>query len=112
MVMAMEFPNLEELQARGTRKWTVFEEDVLPLWIAESDFPTAPAIKKALEDLVDKETFGYTPAPKASGLREAVADFYDTRYGWRPNSEHIFWIGDVVRGLLLGVQYFTARTPP
>ncbi|MCF8712991.1 pyridoxal phosphate-dependent aminotransferase, partial [Corynebacterium sp. MC-09] len=38
----MEFPSLEELQARGTRKWTVFEEDVLPLWIAESDFPTAP----------------------------------------------------------------------
>ena len=112
MVMAMEFPSLEELQARGTRKWTVFEEDVLPLWIAESDFPTAPAIKKALEDLVDKEAFGYTPAPKASGLREAVADFYDTRYGWRPNSEHIFWIGDVVRGLLLGVQYFTRKDSP
>lgn len=112
MVMAMEFPSPEELQARGTRKWTVFEEDVLPLWIAESDFPTAPAIKKALEDLVDKETFGYTPAPKASELREAVADFYNDRYGWRPNSEHIFWIGDVVRGLLLGVQYFTRKDSP
>jgi len=46
MVMAMEFPSLEELQARGTRKWTVFEEDVLPLWIAESDFPTAPDRKE------------------------------------------------------------------
>ena len=54
MVVAMEFPSLEELQARGTRKWTVFEEDVLPLWIAESDFPTAPAIKKALEEMVDR----------------------------------------------------------
>ena len=61
---------------------------------------------------MDKETFGYTPAPKASGLREAVADFYDTRYGWRPNSDHIFWIGDVVRGLLLGVQYFTRKDSP
>jgi len=112
MVMAMEFPSLEELQARGTRKWTVFEEDVLPLWIAESDFPTAPAVKKALEEMVDKETFGYTPAPKVSGLREAVADFYNDRYGWRPNSDHIFWIGDVVRGLLLGVQYFTREDSP
>jgi len=110
--MAMEFPSLEELQARGTRKWTVFEEDVLPLWIAESDFPTAPAVKKALEEMVDKETFGYTPAPKVSGLREAVADFYNDRYGWRPNSDHIFWIGDVVRGLLLGVQYFTREDSP
>jgi len=41
-----------------------------------------------------------------------VADFYDTRYGWRPNSDHIFWIGDVVRGLLLGVQYFTRKDSP
>lgn len=108
----MQFPSLEELQARGTRKWTVFDEDVLPLWIAESDFPTAPAVKKALQEMVDNETFGYTPSPKASGLREAVADFYAERYNWRPNADHIFWIGDVVRGLLLGVQYFTRDDSP
>ena len=64
----MQFPSLDELHARGTRKWTVFDEDVLPLWIAESDFPTAPAVKQALQEMVDNETFGYTPSPKASGL--------------------------------------------
>ncbi|MFS0469825.1 pyridoxal phosphate-dependent aminotransferase, partial [Corynebacterium striatum] len=42
----MQFPSLEELKARGTRKWTVYGEDVLPLWIAESDFDTAPAVKQ------------------------------------------------------------------
>ena len=108
----MQFPSLEELQARGTRKWTVFDEEVLPLWIAESDFPTAPAVKKAVQEMVDNETFGYTPSPKASGLREAVADFYAERYDWRPNADHIFWIGDVVRGLLLSVQYFSRDDSP
>ena len=73
--------------------------------IAESDFLTAPAVKEAIQEAVDAESFGYTPAPKASELNAAVADFYETRYGWRP--KHVFWIGDVVRGLLLGVQYFT-----
>ena len=101
----MHFPSLKELSARGTRKWTVYDEDILPLWIAESDFLTAPAVKEAIQEAVDAESFGYTPVPKASELNAALADFYEARYGWRP--EHVFWIGDVVRGLLLGVQYFT-----
>lgn len=106
-VGSMQFPSLEELKARGTRKWTVYGEDVLPLWIAESDFDTAPAVKQVLEKALKKQTFGYTPAPKTSGLNEALADFYGSRYGWRPNPKQIFWIGDVVRGLLVGLQYFT-----
>ena len=61
----MHFPSLKELSARGTRKWTVYDEDVIPLWIAESDFLTAPAVKEAIQEAVDAESFGYTPAPKA-----------------------------------------------
>ncbi len=108
----MDFPSISELKARGTRKWTVYDDDVLPLWIAESDFPTAPPVKQAIQDMVDRETFGYTPAPKASGLNEALADFYSQRFGWRPNPRNVAWIGDVVRGLLLGVQYFTRPGTP
>ena len=103
----MKFPTQDELRARFTRKWTQFEPDVLPLFIAESDFPTAPAVKKVILDYTERECFGYSPAANAVGLAEAVADFHDTRYGWRPDPKKVFWIGDVVRGLLLGIQYFT-----
>ena len=103
----MQFPSLEDLKARGTRKWTVYDEDVLPLWIAESDFPTAPPVLDAIQQAVQNETFGYTPAPKASSLSSALANFYSRHYGWSPDPQHIVWIGDVVRGMLLGVQYFT-----
>ncbi|MGV0326759.1 MalY/PatB family protein [Corynebacterium confusum] len=108
----MEFPSLEQLAARGTRKWTVYDSDVTPLWIAESDFPTAPAVKDAIQGMVDRETFGYTPAPRVSDLPGALADFYAKRFGWRPDEKGIFWIGDVVRGMLLGVQYFTRPDSP
>lgn len=108
----MEFPSIEQLRARGTRKWTVYDEDVLPLWIAESDFPTAPAVAEEIQRCVSDETFGYSPAPKASGLPEAVSNFYSNRFGWRPNPSHVFWIGDVVRGLVLGVQNFTRPDSP
>ncbi|SDR80239.1 MalY/PatB family protein [Corynebacterium timonense] len=103
----MEFPDLSTLRARGTRKWTQFDEDVLPLWVAESDFPTAPAVKAALERAVERESFGYTPPPHAQGLPKALADFYGERYAWRPDEDKIFPVPDVVRGLLLAIMYFT-----
>ncbi|AWB84477.1 MalY/PatB family protein [Corynebacterium liangguodongii] len=102
----MEFPDLETLKARGTRKWTQYD-DVLPLWVAESDFPTAPAVKDAIKRAVENETFGYTPAPQAQQLPKLLADFYATRYGWRPDEDKIFPVPDVVRGLLLAIMYFT-----
>lgn len=101
----MEFPSLETLKARGTRKWTMYEDDVLPLWIAESDFPTLPEVMDTMQKAVDNESFGYTPAH--SDLPNALADFYATRYDWRPDPAHIHPIGDVVRGMLLAIQYFT-----
>ncbi|MDK8823309.1 aminotransferase class I/II-fold pyridoxal phosphate-dependent enzyme [Corynebacterium coyleae] len=103
----MQFPSLETLQARGTRKWTQFDADVLPLFIAESDFPTAPAVKDAIADAVEREMFGYTPAPHAHHLGEAVAGFYEHRYGWRPDAAKIFPVADVVRGVMLAIKYFT-----
>ena len=31
---APTFPSLDELRARGTLKWTAFDADVLPMWVA------------------------------------------------------------------------------
>ncbi|QPK82820.1 aminotransferase class I/II-fold pyridoxal phosphate-dependent enzyme [Corynebacterium qintianiae] len=103
----MKFPDLDTLKARGTRKWTQYDDDVLPLWVAESDFPTAPAVKAAIQRAVDSETFGYTPAPQAQELPKVLADFYEARFGWRPDEDKIFPVPDVVRGILLAIVYFT-----
>lgn len=101
----MEFPSIAELKNRSTRKWTVYDDDILPLWIAESDFPTAPAVKANITDMVEREAYGYSPA--ASDLPEALANFYEQRYGWRPDPTWVRNVPDVVRGMLLGIQYFT-----
>ncbi|WIM67112.1 aminotransferase class I/II-fold pyridoxal phosphate-dependent enzyme [Corynebacterium breve] len=106
----MKFPSLTELQARGTRKWTQYDDDVLPLFIAESDFPTAAPVLEAIQQAVANESFGYTPA--TSGLPQALTDFYSQRYGWRPDAEKVFAVADVVRGMLLGIQYFTRKDSP
>lgn len=106
----MQFPDLETLRARGTRKWTQFGDEILPLWVAESDFPTAEPVKRAIQDAVDREMFGYTPAHHTLG--NSLSNFYAKQYGWAPNPEHIFPVADVVRGMLLGIQYFTKPDSP
>ena len=103
----MQFPDIDTLRTRGTRKWTVYGDDVIPMFIAESDFPTAPAVKDAIVQACEREMFGYTPAPHAHRLGEAVSDFYAARYGWRPEPARIFPVADVVRGVLLAIQHFT-----
>ena len=78
---------------------------MLPLWVAESDFATAEPVKRAIQNAVDREMFGYTPAHHELG--PALSDFYAQRYGWHPNPEWVFPVADVVRGMLLGVEHFT-----
>ena len=101
----MQFPTLDQLKNRRTRKWTVYDDDVLPLWIAESDFFTATPVKQAIMDAIEQESFGYTPA--TSDLPDAVSDFYAARYDWRPDPALIVTVPDVVRGLALAIEYLT-----
>lgn len=101
----MLFPSFDQLQDRHTMKWTRYPHDVLPLWVAESDFSTCPAVMRALEQQVSKERFGYIP--DNPGLMEATADFYSRRYGFAAKPEWIFALPDVVRGLYVSILHFT-----
>lgn len=101
----MDFPTLEQLRNRKTRKWTVYDDDVLPLWIAESDFPTSPAVMECIRDRVAAESFGYSPASQE--LEHALSEFCAEEFGWRPDPRHIVLTPDVVRSLALAITYFT-----
>lgn len=101
----MEFPSYEQLSQRGTMKWTRHEHDVIPLWVAESDFATCPPIHEAMQRAVEEERFGYPPSPE--GLQQACANFHRERYGFNARPEWIFPLPDVVRGLYIGINEFT-----
>lgn len=101
----MHVPAIGELRARQTRKWTQFPDDVLPAWIAESDFSTCPAVLAEIEERVRRQSLGYTPAHDELG--EALSQFYAARYDFRPDPDYVMAVPDVVRGLLLAVKHFT-----
>lgn len=97
----------EQLRARRTMKWNYFDEDVLPLWVAEMDFPTAPAVRAGVDAAVARESFGY-PSPDArTGLPEAAADWTARRYGWRVPAERVHIVPDVLHGVDVAITEFS-----
>lgn len=103
----LTLPILDELRTRGTMKWRGYPEDVLPLWIAESDFQTCPAVTAAIQDAVDREYFGYSAGD--APLREALADFYQRRFGWSFSPDWVRTVPDVVKGVAVAIDELTPQ---
>ena len=89
---------LEALRERRSVKWTTYEPDVLPSWVAEMDFPLAAPVADALRSAVDRSDAGYAN-PAAAGLPEALAGFLERRQGWSIDPGQVVACNDVVAGL-------------
>lgn len=90
-------PTPDELRARGSMKWNLHPADVLPLWVAEMDYPLAPAVTDAVARTVAAEGFGY--AHVGSQVPEAFAAFAKRRLGLHVNPEWTTVIPDVLTGV-------------
>lgn len=61
--------------AAGSLKWDTYGgRDVIPLWVADMDLKTSPAIIDAVKDRVDHGIFGYSFPTE--GVKTAVMDYY------------------------------------
>ena len=62
--MKYDFDEIIPRRHTNSYKWdSAADSDVLPLWVADMDFRTAPAITEALADRVGHGIFGYTRCP-------------------------------------------------
>ncbi len=73
-------PNLAELQTHRSAKWRGFPQDVLPLPVAEMDFPVAEPIRAILSEMVAKSDLGYLDSIPELGL--GFQKFAAERWGW------------------------------
>jgi cystathionine beta-lyase len=100
------------LRRRDTAKWNRFDDDVLPLWVAEMDFPTAPVVKAAIRDAVEREQFGYSRLDIETGLPDATAAWSANRYGWAVDPGRVHLLPDVLRGIELAIEAFSPPGSP
>lgn len=89
---------LAELRERSSEKWREYPADVLPLFVAETDFPLAPAISTALQRAVEIGDTGYVAS--RTPLAESFAAFASRRYGWDPDPARMRSTADVSMGIV------------
>lgn len=89
---------LDLLRQRTSTKWRTYPEDVLPLFVAETDFPLADAISTRLHEAVDLGDTGYTPADP--GIRSSFAAFALRRFGWKVEPAQVRSTCDVMMGVV------------
>jgi len=87
-------------------KWDVYPEGVLPLWVADMDFASPPAVVEAVRARAAHGVFGYSLVPNS--LVEAIRAHLATRYGWSIEPEWLVWLPSVVPGLNLACRAFAA----
>lgn len=79
--------------------------DVLPLWVADTDFKTPPFIVNAIRERVSHEIYGYTFRPDS--YFEAIIGWMKRRHNWDVKKEWISFSPGVVAGLTIAVETFS-----
>lgn len=85
---------LSVLRRRTSLKWATHPDDVLPMFVAEMDFPLAPAITTALYDAVEIGDTGYV-GPRDTRAVEAFASYAADAWGWSPSPRRMRTTTDV-----------------
>jgi cystathionine beta-lyase len=76
------FDRVVDRTGTGSEKWERYAgRDVLPMWVADTDFETAPVVVEALERRARHGVFGYTVPDQSA--RDAVVAHCAARYNWK-----------------------------
>lgn len=104
----MKYDFDEVISRRGTLsyKWdSATDAEVLPLWVADMDFRTSPAIIEALQRRVAHGIFGYTRVPDA--YYQAVTNWFARRHGWNIQREWMIYTSGVVPAVSAVIKALT-----
>jgi cysteine-S-conjugate beta-lyase len=103
--MTFDFQSVPRRLGTDSQKWQKYAgRDVLPMWVADMDFVSPPAVIDALHRRIDDGIFGYArPTPSTTG---AIVDAMATRYGWTIQPEWLVWLPGLVCGLNVTAQAF------
>ena len=102
---SFDFDTAPARRDTDSQKWQKYAgRDVLPLWVADMDFKSAPAILEALHRRVDHGIFGYARPMQATV--DAVVAAMEQRYGWQIEASWLVWLPGLVVGLNVTAQAF------
>ena len=103
-----DFDSVVCRRGSGSYKWdSSTDSEVIPMWVADMDFKTAPCVIEALQRRVSHGVFGYTRVSDA--YYEAVCHWFEQEHGWHINREHIIYTIGVVPAVSAIIKAMTAK---
>jgi cystathionine beta-lyase len=103
--MHFDFDTVPARLGTDSQKWQKYAgREILPLWVADMDFKSSPAIIAALHDRVAHGVFGYARPVKSTV--DAVVDALQRNYAWKIDPAWIVWLPGLVCGLNITAQAF------
>jgi cystathionine beta-lyase len=87
------------------REWMFKTDDVMPLWVADTDFRTPDFIVDAIRKRAEHELFGYTFKPDS--YYDAIIGWMKRRHNWEVKKEWISFSPGVVAGLTIAIETFS-----
>lgn len=101
--MDNEFDRPVDRRNTASMKWEKYREaDILPMWVADTDFASPPAIAAALQQRIEHGVFGYTNTPDE--LNQLVIERLQQRYDWEITRDALVWLPGLVCGLNLACR--------
>ena len=102
--MLYNFDEIIDRRDTGSFKWH-YNDDTIPLWVADMDFKTAQPILKAIEQVAQHGILGYTIPTEP--LYQAIIDWHGSRYDLWLDQQDILFSPGVVPSLVLMMKVFT-----
>jgi cystathionine beta-lyase len=100
--MFFDFDHIIDRCHSDSTKWCRYDEDVLPLWVADMDFAAPEPVIRALQERVAHGVFGYGQPP--DGLREVIQERLARLYSWHVETDEILFLPGVVSGFNLACE--------
>lgn len=106
--MKYDFDSLINRRNTNSYKWDSHPgyDDMIPLWVADMDFRTAPEIIEAVKRRADMGVFGYTFVPDM--YYDAVIGWFERRHGWKIGRDEIIYTSGVVPAVSAVIKALTS----
>ena len=104
--MPYDFDRVIDRRNTESNKWHKFPPEVLPLWVADMDFPSPEPVIRALRERVEHGFFGY--GAEQPEFHEVTCDRLLKRYGWKVPPEALVLLPGVIAGFNMAARAVTS----
>lgn len=102
-----DFDQIIERRGTNSTKWDRSDDPrILPMWVADMDFRTAPCVIDALKKRVEHGVFGYTNVPDS--YYDAIVNWFSRRHGWNIDPRQILYTSGVVPAISAVIKALTS----